>query len=112
MKEVKKPWGNFKQFVLNKKCTVKIIDVNPNGILSLQMHRKREEEWYFLTEGYVQLGDKIKKLKKGTLIKIPRNTVHRLFARNKLVSVLEISFGTFDEKDITRIEDKYGRNKI
>lgn len=109
MKEVKKPWGSFKQFALNKKCTVKIIDVNPNGVLSLQTHLKRDEEWYFLTKGYVQLGDKIKKLKKGSLIKIPRNTAHRLLARNKPVSVLEISFGNFNEKDITRLEDKYGR---
>jgi len=109
MKEVKKPWGSFKQFVLNKKCTVKIIEVKSNGILSLQKHKKREEEWYFLTDGFVQLGDKIRKLKKGSLIKIPKNTAHRLLARNKQVAVLEISFGKFSEKDITRLKDKYGR---
>jgi len=109
MKEVKKPWGSFKQFVLNKKCTVKIIDVNPRGILSLQKHRKREEEWYFLTDGFIQLGKNVRKVKKGSLIKIPRNTAHRLFAKDKKVSILEIAFGTFDEKDIIRLEDRYGR---
>ena len=109
MKEVRKPWGSFRQFVLNRKCTVKIHYVNPNGILSLQKHKKRDEEWYFLTEGYVQLGNKIRKVKKGSLIKIPKNTAHRLFAKKKQAVVLEIAFGTFDESDIIRLEDKYGR---
>jgi mannose-6-phosphate isomerase-like protein (cupin superfamily) len=109
MKEVKRPWGDFKQFVLNKKCTVKILSVKPNAMLSLQKHKKRKEIWYFLTPGYVQLGNKKKKIKKGEIIKIKEQQAHRLFAKNKKVEVLEISFGKFDEKDEIRLEDKYGR---
>jgi len=37
---------------------------------------------------------------------------HRLFAKKNKVEVLEISYGTFDEKDEIRLEDVYGRNKI
>ena len=59
--EVSRPWGNFKQFVKNKECTVKILSVKKNETLSLQKHKEREEFWYFLTDGYVQLGDEIKK---------------------------------------------------
>jgi len=99
----------MKQFVLNKKCTVKIHTVKSGGMLSLQKHRKRSEEWYFLTEGYVQLGKQKKKIKKGTLLRIPKMKAHRLFAKNKQVKVLEISFGKFSERDETRLEDKYGR---
>ncbi len=109
MKEVRKPWGREKHFVINKKCSVKILEVNPNQKLSLQKHKKRDEEWYFLTEGYIHLGNKKKKIKKGSLIKIPKNKLHRLFAKNEKVLVIEISIGAFNEKDIIRLEDKYGR---
>ncbi len=109
MKTVKKPWGLFRRFVLNKKCTVKILEVNPNQKLSLQKHKKRKETWFFLTPGYVQVGKKKTKVKKGELVQINKNVAHRLFAEKKKVEVLEISEGQFSEKDVTRLEDKYGR---
>lgn len=111
MKFVKKPWGDFKEFVLNKKCTVKILTVNPFGVLSLQYHNKRDEVWYFLTAGYVQIGQKKKMVKKGETVKIKKKQLHRVIAKNKKVEFLEISFGDFDENDIVRVEDKYGRIK-
>jgi len=109
MKKVKRPWGEFKQFVLNKKCTVKILFLKPNQELSLQKHRKRDEEWYFLTPGYIQIGDKKRKVKKGERIWIADKTKHRAFAKAKKVEILEISHGKFEEKDEIRLEDKYGR---
>ncbi len=109
MKEVKRPWGNFKQFVLNKKSTVKIISIKPNEELSLQKHKHRREIWYFLTSGKVQIGNKKFKVKKNEIINIPKNTPHRIFADKNDVEFLEISFGKFDEKDEIRLEDKYGR---
>jgi mannose-6-phosphate isomerase-like protein (cupin superfamily) len=109
MKVVKKPWGNFKQFTLNEISTVKILTVKPKQMLSLQKHKKRNEVWYFLTEGWVQINDKKKKMKKGETVKIRNGMEHRLFSKRKTVEVLEISFGKFDEKDIVRLEDKYNR---
>ena len=109
MKRVKKPWGDFKRFVLNKKCTVKIITVNPKSELSLQKHKHRAEMWYFLTDGYAQKGKKRFKVKKGEIVKIERGVIHRLYAGSKKIEVLEITIGNHDEKDIIRIEDKYGR---
>ena len=109
MKEVKEPWGREKHFSMNKKCTVKILEVNPKQELSLQKHKNRVEEWFFLTEGYVQLGKQKKKVKRDSLVKIPKMKAHRLFAKNKKVAVLEISYGKFNEKDEIRLEDKYGR---
>jgi mannose-6-phosphate isomerase len=110
MREVKRPWGDFKQFILNEKCTVKILTVKPNQILSLQKHKKRKEQWYFLTEGWVQLGTKKKKIKKGEIVTVGKMRAHRIFAKKKKVEVLEISYGTFDERDEIRLEDKYGRS--
>lgn len=109
MKLIKRPWGEMKRFAFNEKCTVKIISIMPREELSLQKHKKRKEMWYFLTEGYIQVGRKKKKLKKGSFIAIPKNTPHRMYAKDKKVNVLEVSFGNFDEKDEIRLEDKYGR---
>jgi mannose-6-phosphate isomerase-like protein (cupin superfamily) len=109
MKEVRRPWGLFKQFALNKKCTVKIIEVKAMEELSLQKHKKREESWYFLTSGTIQLGKNIKKIKEGQIVKIKKNIPHRILAGASKVQVLEISFGNFDEKDEIRMEDKYNR---
>jgi len=109
VKEVKRPWGDFKQFAFNEKCTVKILSIKAGEELSLQKHKNRKETWYFLTSGYVQIGKKRKKVKDGEVIVINKNTPHRLFSLNKPVKVLEISFGRFDEKDEIRLEDKYGR---
>jgi len=109
MKETKEPWGNETHFVYNKKCTVKILTVKPNQILSLQYHKKRKEMWYFLTPGYVQLGIHKRRVKKGELIKIKKGQAHRLMAKNKTVRVLEIHIGKYNKKDEVRLEDKYGR---
>jgi len=109
VKIVRRPWGVFKQFALNKKCTVKIIEVKPMEELSLQKHKKREENWYFITPGIVQIGKNIKKIKEGQLVKIKKNTSHRILAGDKSVKVLEISFGNFREDDEIRLEDKYNR---
>ena len=109
MKIVTRPWGSFKQFVKNKKCTIKLIEIKPKQALSLQKHKKREENWYFLTSGVVQIGNKRKKIKKESIIDIRKNTPHRLIAENKKVLILEISFGDFKEEDEIRLEDKYGR---
>lgn len=109
MKKVVRPWGNFKEFIKNKKCTVKIIEIKPRGELSLQYHKKREELWYFLDNGIIQLGKVKRKVKAGEMIKIPKKKSHRILAGLKNVRVLEISLGNFSENDEVRLEDKYGR---
>jgi mannose-6-phosphate isomerase-like protein (cupin superfamily) len=106
---VKKPWGHEKVFTFNEISTVKILTVKPNQKLSLQYHYKREEMWYFLTEGYMVLGEKEMKVKKGELIKIKKEVPHRLFSKDKEIQVMEISLGTFEWEDIVRIEDSYKR---
>lgn len=110
MKEVKRPWGNFKQFVLNEKCTVKILTIRAKEELSLQVHKKRAEIWYIFNRAVVQIGDKKIKVKKGDVVRIPKNKPHRIIAGKDEVQVLEISFGKFEEKDEVRLEDKYRRN--
>ena len=40
---------------------------------------------------------------------IPQEAVHRLEAKENNVQILEIAFGDFEESDIIRLEDLYGR---
>ncbi len=107
--ETKRPWGKFVTFALNEKCTVKLLMVKPNEKLSLQKHKHREERWYFIDDGYIQIENKIKKIKANKEIIIKKNQAHRLIAKEKKVRVLEVSFGKFDENDEIRLEDKYDR---
>jgi mannose-6-phosphate isomerase-like protein (cupin superfamily) len=109
MKLVNRPWGNFKEFVKNKKCTVKILELKSKQELSLQYHNKREEIWYFFDKAIVQIGNKKFKVNEGDLLKIPRKKPHRIISNNKTVKVLEISLGNFSENDEVRLGDKYGR---
>lgn len=106
---VKKPWGMFWQFTHNQKTTVKIIEVNKGGVLSLQSHENRDELWAALDNGLVfEKSGKKQKAGQGKAFFVPRKTRHRVLAAKK-ARFLEISFGDFDEGDIKRFEDKYGR---
>ena len=109
-KNEKRPWGGFERFTLNEISTVKILTIKPKQKFSLQYHKNRKEFWRILDGNCkVTLGKKQIKAKPGDEFLIPKKTNHRIEAYSKPVKVLEISFGKFDEKDIKRIEDIYGR---
>ncbi|MEK6969033.1 MAG: HAD-IIB family hydrolase [Nanoarchaeota archaeon] len=104
-----RPWGEFAQFTLNKLSTVKIITVMTGKRLSLQSHKHREELWVALDDDIIaEIGNSVKILKAGEKVYIPKETKHRLTSKNG-GRVLEISFGCFDEEDIVRYEDNFGR---
>ena len=109
--KVEKPWGYFEQYTHNLPCTVKIITVSAGGTLSRQYHQKRDELWVVLDPGArVELDGEVLDPEVEEKLFIPRETVHRLSAVGAgEVRILEISFGTFDEDDIVRLEDVYGR---
>lgn len=106
---VHRPWGNFFQYTQNQSTTVKIIEIDAGGVLSLQKHAQRDEVWIPLDDGILAEinGEKIC-AKVGEMLFVPRETMHRLSAAKK-ARVLEIAFGHFDEDDIVRLEDAYGR---
>ena len=109
--EVEKPWGKFEQYTHNAPSTVKVITAKPGGTLSLQYHHRRDELWVVLDAGaQVELGDETLRPERGGKVFIPRGTAHRLSAvGDEPVRILEISLGEFDEEDIVRLEDVYGR---
>ena len=57
----------------------------------------------------VTIGNDVVRAKAGDEFEILRTVNHRISASVNDVAVLEISRGEFDEGDIMRIEDKYGR---
>lgn len=107
---VKKPWGQFDQFTHNETTTVKTISVNPNSSLSLQHHNNREEFWKIISgHPLVTVGEITTDASPGDEFIIKKSEKHRIETKNEATQFLEISYGDFDENDIIRIEDKYGR---
>jgi mannose-6-phosphate isomerase-like protein (cupin superfamily) len=106
-----RPWGSFQRFTQNELSTVKIITVNAGEAFSLQKHKGRDEWWKILSgEGNATIGKEEKEIKAGDEYFLPRGTEHRIEAGTSAVTFLEISFGDFDEGDITRLSDRYGRS--
>ena len=105
-----RPWGGYEKFTENMNSTVKILTINPGQAFSLQRHAHRDEFWHILSgSGTIIIGEQSIPIKSGEDHFIPRLTDHRALASEEAVVILEISLGQFDEVDITRLEDKYGR---
>lgn len=106
-----RPWGNFEQFTLNEISTVKIITVETGQAFSLQTHKKRSEFWKVLGgEGFVTHGDQREPVEIGKLYILPQGALHRMESTTSPIIFLEVALGDFDENDIERIEDNYGRS--
>ncbi len=106
----KRPWGYFEQFTQEENCTVKIININPNSKLSLQYHNFRDEFWRVLDgEVIFTLNDKKIEAKAGDELFVPKKAIHCIKAKQNPARILEIAFGHFDENDIVRLQDDYGR---
>ena len=106
-----RPWGQFERFTHCEHSTVKIITINADEEFSLQTHEKRDEFWRVLSGfGVVTIGEKEgQDASPGDEFFVPRGTKHRARSGEEGLVLLEIAFGEFDEGDITRLEDKYGR---
>lgn len=114
--EEHRPWGKFSKFCQNTPATVKIIEINPGEQLSVQRHQERDEMWVALDPGLVALvGDDTIFMKDceigGEPVFIPRGTIHSVKNVNAAheARFLEVAFGNFDENDIERLQDRYGR---
>ncbi|MDE1874712.1 MAG: phosphomannose isomerase type II C-terminal cupin domain [Patescibacteria group bacterium] len=105
-----RPWGDFIEFTKDQRSTVKIVTVKKGEALSLQSHQKRDEFWHVIDgSGWVIVGNVRSAARPDDEFFVPRGTKHRLEGGSEDISVLELSFGEFDESDIVRFEDKYGR---
>lgn len=122
-----RPWGSWKVVHEEGKdiggdgChTVKVLTVNPGCMLSLQAHKRRTEYWLPLDDGLVAYTDARHTHGAGSGYavyltrckphKVGANERHRLInPGTRPISVVEIIIGYYDEEDITRYHDAYGR---
>ncbi|RXJ93832.1 mannose-1-phosphate guanylyltransferase [Malaciobacter molluscorum] len=110
-----KPWGFYKSTLLAQHVQSKIITVFPQGELSLQKHKRREEHWIIIKgEGKIILEDSIMRVEQGRYIYIPTGCKHKIINSSIKENLIfaEVQLGEyFGEDDIIRYEDKYGRMK-
>jgi mannose-1-phosphate guanylyltransferase/mannose-6-phosphate isomerase len=124
--KIERPWGWFEQFITNKKCSVKIMFINHGECISLQRHTKRSQYYYILDDDFLISEGSLRHgqfntftvdqnlARAGDSFFFPKGKVHRAkyVGKKKYGRYLEISIGKYNEKDIERLEDKYGREKI
>lgn len=107
---VERPWGAFRQFNLNTPVTVKIHRIKPNQENSWQSHTKRSEFWHIVSGGgMVKIEDKEYEVGPGDEHEASVGAKHRWKAGPEGMVLIEVATGEFDEEDITRYEDDYGR---
>jgi mannose-6-phosphate isomerase len=107
-----RPWGKFRRYPHEDAGSIKIITINPGGVLSLQYHDRRDEFWVVLDPGLeMTVGDRIFSPASNEEIFIPRGTPHRVRNRGPAPArVMEIWIGRSEESDIVRLKDDYGRD--
>lgn len=120
MNNDKRPWGEFETLSHEKvkddsgvqsDLVIKKITVHPGKRLSYQSHVGRNENWNFLSgEGVATLEGKEVKVKSGSNILVKKGQKHRISnIGNSDLVFIEESTGDFDEDDIIRYEDDFGR---
>ena len=108
-----RPWGKWEVLDTGEHFCVKRITVNPEAMLSLQMHHFRAEHWIIVQgEAMVILGEDTLYRQANDSVYIPVKTKHRIKNNSSTETLIfiEIQTGeTLDENDIVRFEDNYGR---
>ena len=107
-----RPWGRFFVIHSEQKYKIKRIEVEPQGKLSYQYHKKRSETWIIIQgECLITLDGVTNKYLNGDTITIPQGMKHCIENKGKdIVVFIEVQTGTyFGEDDIVRIQDKYNR---
>lgn len=107
-----RPWGGY--MILNESSdgsVVKLLKVKPGAQLSLQMHALRAEKWYAMTDGLLaQVNGETIEMEQSVSVDVPIGVIHRLINPTAEVGyVVELITGKYDEEDIVRLEDDYGR---
>jgi len=108
-----RPWGRFKNLFENQIAKVKLIEIDQDKRLSYQSHLHRREHWMILKgKALVTLNDQEVELCTGQAFDIPQESKHRIQNIGKeSLQLIEIQTGSsFDEADITRYEDDFGRS--
>lgn len=108
-----RPWGKFYDWDGGKEWHLKTIVIKKGARLSLQSHKDRSEIW-IVVEGKVRATVErggclvTATLSPGETLNIPARKKHRLASKTG-ATLVEVAFGKFNENDIKRFKDDYGR---
>ena len=108
----RRPWGDWAVVDAGPGFAVKRIRVVPGGILSLQRHQHRAEQWTVVAgTARVTRNTETIDLLPGESIGIAQGDIHRVANPGSIDTVLiEVQTGAeLREDDIERLEDRYGR---
>ena len=109
-----RPWGYYISVVEEPRWQLKLIQVKPGEMLSLQMHHHRSEHWIVVKgTAKVEIDENINVLCENESTYIPVGAKHRLSNPGKIpLIIIEVQNGSYlGEDDIIRFEDNYGRSK-
>ena len=107
---IERPWGSFRQLSHNSLSTVKVHRIKPNQENSWQSHTKRSEFLHIVEGGgMILVEDKKYNAGPGDEYSVPVGAKHRWQAGPDGMILVEVATGDFDEEDIIRYKDKYGR---
>jgi mannose-6-phosphate isomerase-like protein (cupin superfamily) len=108
-----RPWGYFEVLTAGPGFQVKRIVVNAHSATSLQFHEHRAEHWVVVSGiATAMLHDVTHTLTSGESLDVPISARHRLGNDiDEPLVVIEVQLGDYlGEDDITRLEDRYGRD--
>jgi mannose-6-phosphate isomerase-like protein (cupin superfamily) len=113
-REEHRPWGFYEVLSDRPDHKVKRVTVYPHQRLSLQKHRHRAEHWFVVAGRAVATLDGADRiLGPGGSVDIEAGFTHRIMnaGSDDLVFVEVQTGNSFEEDDIERLEDDYGRIK-
>tara|TARA_B100000212_G_C27325673_1_gene512251 strand:- start:423 stop:1181 length:759 start_codon:yes stop_codon:yes gene_type:complete len=109
----RRPWGSFENLFEDNHFLVKKLLIKSGGKLSLQFHNHRTEKWTIVKgSGKIKIGDIETLAKYGDTFSIDPKEIHTIENTGKEdLEIIEVQLGKIlSEDDITRLEDRYGRN--
>jgi mannose-6-phosphate isomerase-like protein (cupin superfamily) len=107
-----RPWGDWTVLDAGAGYAVKRIRVHAGGVLSLQRHRHRAEQWIIVAgTARVTRGDATFDMTAGQATQIGLGEVHSIANPGPEDMVfIEVQTGALlSEDDIERLQDRYGR---
>ena len=107
-----RPWGTYEVLLDADNCKVKRIIVKPGEQLSYQYHYHRDEVWVIIQgQAEIILDDVVHNYEEGGIVTIKKLQKHRVKNTGDIDLIfIETQTGnSFDEEDIVRIQDNYGR---
>lgn len=107
-----RPWGSYTVLDDELDHKVKRLVVAPGKRLSYQRHEKRAEHWFVVRgSGVFTLDGEEREVGPGDALDVPVGGAHRMTnTGDEDLVFVEVQHGeSFEESDIERLEDDFGR---